>query len=243
MSYILEALKKSEQERNPDKVPDLTTHHRAVSVEQKSARSWAIPVTLLVIINLGAIYWFMIRDTGPQQAVQTAEAGATKPTEAPRQLIEMKPETEANTAVETKAVETQPPIQQQPIQTEKQTEQQIKQQPVRTQTQTEIRQPVSQPEVQTAQQQPTVIGPPKFSALPHITELSQGIQNQLPAITFSTHIFVKEGGSFVIINNRNLSQGMTISSGLVLEKIVREGVILSFRDRYFTLNSMESWQK
>ena len=38
MSYILEALKKSEQERNPEKVPDLSTHHHHVT-EQKTSKN------------------------------------------------------------------------------------------------------------------------------------------------------------------------------------------------------------
>ena len=234
MSYILESLKKSEQERNPDKVPDLTTHHQAVSVEKKSGNTWVIPVAILIVINLGAIYWFMIREAGSQQPVPVAQDNPVTKTEEPRKLVEMKPEPETQAPAQTEVVETPPPAQQQTNT--------VEERPVSTNPEPVVTQEISQPVTQQTQQ-PIVIGPPKFSALPHITELSQGIQNQLPAITFSTHIYVKDGGSFVIINNRNLSQGMTISSGLILEKIVREGVILSFRDRYFTLNSMESWQK
>ena len=233
MSYILEALKKSEQERNPDKVPDLTTHHQAVSVEKKSGNSWVIPVAILVVINLGAIYWFMIREAGPQQPVPAAQDTQATQAEEPRKLVEMKPEPETQAPAQAEVVQTPPT---------KQETSTVEESPVSTNPEPVVAQEVSQPVTQQTQQ-PLVIGPPKFSALPHITELSQGIQNQLPAITFSTHIYVKDGGSFDIINNRNLPQGMTVSSGLVLEKIVREGVILSFRDRYFTLNSMESWQK
>ncbi|MEL0067242.1 MAG: hypothetical protein VW874_03145 [Gammaproteobacteria bacterium] len=60
MSYILEALKKSEQERNPDKVPDLSTHHRAIATEEKSGFPWVWLVIVLVVINLGALYWFFV---------------------------------------------------------------------------------------------------------------------------------------------------------------------------------------
>lgn len=228
MSYILEALKKSEQERNPDKVPDLSTHHRAIATEEKSGFPWVWLVIVLVVINLGALYWFLVM-----------RPASVEPTTQP--LVQAQTEAAPQTSV---PQETPTPVA---------TPQQVVEQPV-LKAEPEP-QPEPEPEVVVPQEMPAVVeakpavepepilyGPPKFAQLPHITELSQSIQSQLPAISFSTHIYVKDGGSFVIINNRNLSDGMNLGNGIVLEKIVREGVILSFRDRYFTLNSMESWQ-
>ena len=83
----------------------------------------------------------------------------------------------------------------------------------------------------------------KFEDLPHISELPLAVQNQIPDLAFTTHIFVSDGGSFVIINNSSMSDGMSMGSGLVLESIVKEGVILSYRNRRFTLRSMESWTR
>lgn len=232
MSYILEALKKSEQERNPDKVPDLTTHHQAMAVEQKKVFPWPWVIVFLLLINLGALYWFLVlRATPVTQPVQPIS----------------KAEPEVSREVSTAQTSSQTAVDE-PVST--QLEQEVKPQPEVVRQAPS--QPIPEPEIVVAQESPPVVeaqpepvvyGPPKFAQLPHISELSQGIQNQLPAIDFSTHIFVKDGGSFVIMNNRSLSDGMNIGNGIVLEKIVREGVILSFRDRYFTLNSMESWQK
>ena len=222
MSYILEALKKSEQERNPDKVPDLSTHHRAIATEEKSGFPWVWLVIVLVVINLGALYWFLVM-----------RPASVEPTTQP--VVQAQTDAAPQTSV---PQETQTPVA---------TPQQVVEQPVlKAEPEPEVIVPQEMPAVveatPAAEPEPILYGPPKFAQLPHITELSQSIQSQLPAISFSTHIYVKDGGSFVIINNRNLSDGMKLGNGIVLEKIVREGVILSFRDRYFTLNSMESWQ-
>ncbi len=238
MSYILEALKKSEQERNPDKVPDLTTHHQSVSVERRSTNPWAIPLAILIIINMAAIYWFVIRDN-TKQAVPAQPVTQTDEREEPRQLVDLSDEKLVAEDVDQPAEATGKPAPQETV----------SQPPVNSPEAATISQPnvtataTDSSAEQVNQRQEIVREPLEFTALPHISELSQGIQNQLPAINFTTHIYVKDGGSFVIINNRNMSEGMTISNGFQLEKIVREGVILSFRDRYFTLNSMESWLK
>lgn len=228
MSYILEALKKSEQERNPDRVPDLSTHHEQIVVDTKKPFPWLWLVIALVGLNLFVVYWLFF-----QQPVQQT----TQPV-----MVDQKPTeqvTQAETVVETPSVieESNPST---TVVTEQQSEtptvtesisQPVAAEPIVTEA------PVPQP-VQQPVQSPRVLG---FNELPHVSELSLSIQNQLPGMAFSTHIYVEDGGSFVIINNKNLSDGMSMGEGLVLERIVREGVIMSFRNRYFTLNSMESW--
>jgi len=57
MSYILDALKKSEEERNRGDIPGIQTytptHH-----ESSNKKAWAIGVTVLTIINIvGLIIW------------------------------------------------------------------------------------------------------------------------------------------------------------------------------------------
>lgn len=232
MSYILEALKKSEQERNPDKVPDLTTHHQALAVEQNNGFPWPWVVVVLILVNLAVLYWFFVI-----RAVPAAQS--TQPVSQPAAEIK----SDAAIAQTSNQPEISEPISTPVRQQVKPQQASVQQPPSQPTPQPEVVVPQEIPPVVEAQPEPVVYGPPKFAQLPHISELSQGIQNQLPAIEFSTHIFVKDGGSFVIMNNRSLSDGMNIGNGIMLEKIVREGVILSFRERYFTLNSMESWQK
>lgn len=64
MSYILDALNKSEQERRSNKAPDLTTIHRQPppkTPNQSSHVRWLSGLTIIVILN-AAGYWWLIRD-------------------------------------------------------------------------------------------------------------------------------------------------------------------------------------
>jgi general secretion pathway protein B len=217
MSYILEALKKSEQERNPDRVPDLSTHHEHVAQPAQKSFPWLWLVIALVLCNLFVVYWLFFK----QGSVQTVQPVAVEQQAEPAKTVQP-------TVVEQKVEPEPEPVEPEPAQV-KET---IVKQPV------VVSAPAPQPIHQQVQPEPRVLG---FNELPHVSELSLAIQNQLPSLAFSTHIYVEDGGSFVIINNKNLSNGSSLGNGLVLERIVREGVIFSYRNRYFTLNSMESW--
>ena len=79
------------------------------------------------------------------------------------------------------------------------------------------------------------------ASLPDISELSTELQAQLPSLNFNTHIYIKEGGSFVIINGRSYGDGMEISEGLKIEEILTDGIVLVFQEQYFFLGSLVSW--
>ena len=219
MSYILEALKKSEQERNPDRVPDLSTHHEHVAQPVQKSFPWIWLVVALVLCNVFVVYWLFFKQ-GTNQTVEPVATQQPEVIQTPKVTDiqqQAEPESKPIEVVEPEAAQVKDTLGEQPV---------------------VVSAPSPQPVQQPVQTTPRVLG---FNELPHVSELSLSIQNQLPSLAFSTHIYVEDGGSFVIINNKNLSDGMSMGNGLVLERIVREGVIFSYRNRYFTLNSMESW--
>lgn len=232
MSYILEALKKSEQERNPNRVPDLDTHHQQVSTSHRRPFPWVWLVAVLLLVNLLVIYWFFIKESAEPRSIAVS-------IQQPEDVALVEPQPEQPVKVDETAVkEVQAPPQETTQETIKETrpEPEVIEEVVETKPVLEAV-PMPKPTARPAPKKPV------FENLPHISELSMAIQKQLPAMEFSTHIYVKDGGSFVIINNQSLSDGMGIGDGLMLEEIVREGVILSYRDRLFTLRSMESWNQ
>jgi len=228
MSYILDALKKSEQERHPDKVPDLTTQHSHVARRPEKKFPWGWVISVAVMVNIAVIYYFV--SGANLNAVNPANQTAVQDELKQEAVVEQpKVDTSEPIANKTAVIESQP-VSSEPVVDETDAV-------IDYQAMVEV-QPSVTPEVTPIQNKQAN---KNFADLPHISELSQSIQDQIPKLDFSTHIFVKDGGSFVIINGANLSEGMQLSSGLVLEKVVREGVIFSYRDRFFTLNSMESW--
>jgi len=91
MSYILEALNKSEQERRGSQTPDLNTVHRPPPGQAVRATPWLAIVLVFALLNsLALTYWFVFSP-------------------APESSAQIKPEETASTAAETNEVkQTQP---------------------------------------------------------------------------------------------------------------------------------------
>ncbi len=208
MSYILEALRKSEQERNPEKVPDLETHHRhVVGQEKKSFPYWILGVVLVLINGFVLFYIFnkepaVIVESTPvitQETILEPEIVVQKEVEVPAAII-VQPEPEiVNIIPESVVVE---------------------------------RVVTSAPAPK-----PTL----DRSSVSDISELPYDLQRQIPDMDFSTHIYVRDGGSFIIINGKSLNEGMIVVRGLRVIKILSDGIILEFRNRQFFMTSMTSW--
>ncbi len=79
------------------------------------------------------------------------------------------------------------------------------------------------------------------AALPDISDLNYDFQQQIPDMDFSTHVYVSDGGSFIIINGKSLSEGMSVARGLVVQQIISDGIVLEYRGRRFFLASMTNW--
>ena len=61
MSYILDALNKSEQERRTQKTPDLSSIHRAPPARNESSKRWYIGIGLvLASINIAGLAWWQL---------------------------------------------------------------------------------------------------------------------------------------------------------------------------------------
>jgi general secretion pathway protein B len=75
-----------------------------------------------------------------------------------------------------------------------------------------------------------------------IASLNTNIKQQIPDIRVTTHIY-SSAASFrkVTINGLGAKQGAEISDGLVLEYILEDGVVFSFKGNYFRMKALESW--
>jgi general secretion pathway protein B len=100
MSYILEALKKSDQERQKGAAPNLQTLQVAPVHEPESTRRWW-PYLLLIglLLNAGVIVWWM----NPWQATNNT-AAPLPPTQQQAQIASQPAETQASSPVKTPSV-------------------------------------------------------------------------------------------------------------------------------------------
>lgn len=69
---------------------------------------------------------------------------------------------------------------------------------------------------------------------PHFRELPFDVQQSLPAIAYSVHLYAAEPAHRMVkIDGRVRREGDTVKPGLVLEEITPTGAIFSFRDNVF----------
>ena len=73
MSYILDALKRSEQERHQDKMPSFSAENMILQTNQKKSHWWPYVLIIVHIINALALY-FLNRDTSVDQAIQSSSS-------------------------------------------------------------------------------------------------------------------------------------------------------------------------
>lgn len=81
-----------------------------------------------------------------------------------------------------------------------------------------------------------------YDDLPRVDQLSVAIQTQIPAMTFSAHMYSSNRQErWVRVNGRRLVEGDFIAQELQLVNIEPQKVILSFKDEVFTMNALSDW--
>jgi len=239
VSYILDALKKSEQERAKGEMPDIKAlHSNAYEPRREKHPVWPYVIGIILLLNVGVVYWVMSRPT-PADDPETLSAQTTEPDT----------ETEANSTTEPMAIA--PSVAQ------------VRQEPVKP-----IKKPVTKPsalsastndnvvfseqplnvsaeELRQAQNPQTNSGSVVFEnsgAIVDAAELPQHIREQLPAIRFEGHVYSSVAKqSSVMINGSKMREGQNIGSDLVLQKITVEGAVFAFRGHAFKLGALQDW--
>jgi type II secretory pathway predicted ATPase ExeA len=76
---------------------------------------------------------------------------------------------------------------------------------------------------------------------PALSDMPTWVQNDLPSLSFDQHIYTSDGESWVKVNGRDRYEGDTISSGLILNHIYAQKVILTFKGEQFSLPALSTW--
>jgi len=74
-----------------------------------------------------------------------------------------------------------------------------------------------------------------------LTQMPQQLQNDLPSLQFEQHIYASDGQGWVNVNGRDRYEGDYIESGLIVEQILPQQVILSFQGEKFSLPALTNW--
>lgn len=224
MSYILDALRKSESERRRGRVPDLGHQVQLIHKPKKKSSLVAVLIGAGLLLNalvLGFLFWPTAK-TPPVSGVAEkpeAVAPAPAPVAAPAQTT--RPEPPPQEVSPGAVAETIPPASARP-----------------------------------EQQRPTIIVPsadrnsasPALAAndslpgaVPHLVELPVSFQRSVPDLVFNSHIYASEPSSRrVMINGHYLKAGDSFS-GIRVERITEEGVVLSKNGRFFRVGTVRDW--
>lgn len=222
MSYILDALRKSESERRQGKVPDLGQQVQMVHTPRPARRlgvgAW---IAFALTANAAVMAYVFWPGTTTVPAAGVDEAVTEQP-------VQPAPSLSAAAATTPPAAKT-----------------------------TVAAGAVSSPDAgmeAAAADQPTIIVPSPRSShrppaseavvsgrVPHLVELPLSFQKSIPDLTFSSHIFASDPQARrVMINGHYLRPGESFS-GLVVEQITEEGVILSKQGQRFRIGVVRDW--
>jgi general secretion pathway protein B len=221
MSFILDALRKSEIERQRQSGPSMAEF--PVAREDRRLPFALIAIGFLLAINAAIVLFFMLRDSpapaaSATQVATTPPASVTSPSPvsaAPAPATAPVPQSELLSALNAPGQAAEPPME------------------LYGETATlppDAPDPTLLPEARVPSPGVT------YSEAPPDDAPSVEAASGLPGLTVDLHIFTNDPAKRAIfINGRRYTQGAHIAEGPIIEEITREGAVLSYRGRRFLL--------
>jgi len=221
MSFILDALKKSESERNRQAGPALLEVR--VAPRRAGLPLWAIIILIALALNLGVIGYLLLRGRPAAPAAAVAPVVAT-PAPAPPSPVQPAVSAAAPAALPDQALATTalPPA----------TDSGAVVNPADFAPALPRSAAATMPPV-TATQAAADMG------LPSLNDLNANGAG-LPELRLSLHVYDADAARrYVLLNSTRLREGESTPDGIRLERVTETGVILSWRGRRFTIQRGE----
>jgi general secretion pathway protein B len=230
MSFILDALKKSEAERQRHAGPALL--EMRVVPPRRGLPLWAVGLALLLLVNLGVLGWLALRTPGAPARVATAAAptgslpGASLPAAAatgPAPGAPLAAAWPGNGAVapQAAAATSLPPL--------------AGSVPAPGRTASASR-PAEEPEENPADTAPAVAAPPGAAPSGKGLQNYVAISSTLPALRLDLHAWAElPAERYALINMHRVREGDTLPEGPRVQQITRDGVVLDYRGTEFLL--------
>ena len=235
MSYILDALRKSDQQRRRGAAPTLLAGQAmAEAPKQPAFLAYGLPAAVLVGAGI-VIGW--LRPWQPEQAAPgRAELVAAKPLEStPRQPASAPSEMAPQPRPEQRLQNAAPPAQAAPALVPTKPQLPARAKPETDGTPREADAAV--PRKTAAPEQPAgtaAADAARVQTVASMADLPLSVQQELPALTISFHVYSGDSEKRLVgINNRMLREGEHVVPGLKLEQITPDGMILGYKGYSF----------
>lgn len=212
MSYILDALKKSEQERGQGTIPGVqTVHSSSLKYHQEKRTVWPWFLVALITINLIAILYF-IQSKNTEEPITRAQSETISETTA---LIDNQAKTTAAVSTKNTPVTDSASFSSQPL-------------PVQKEAKAIETQPIEyvEPIVETVD----------------LFDLPLNVRQHVPEMKFSAHVYSSNPlQRSLVINGRFMEEGSQVNNGLILSEITSDGAIFNFQGYRFSTSILSSW--
>jgi general secretion pathway protein B len=226
MSYILEALKKAEHERDIGAVPKFATPHEVEPPQSRSYR-WLWVVALLLIVNVVLVV-MLLKDRAaevPAPAQASLERPSSPTINQSVQPIQSRSEAEIS--------EPQAPAMSELAQSARASsagELVVLPEPSKSQSSKPLTLPAEDIDVR----REVTTTPRDVSQLQSWYELPQEFRNRLDLPRLDLHAYSEEPRNrFILVNLKKYREGERLESGLVLEEILPDGMVMSYRGERF----------
>lgn len=232
MSYILDALRKSQQARQPGTAPRTGAVHN-ISLALPVSGWWlALGVVLLLgILAAALLFWrgTIANLPDPPAAPESAEPVAAVPTSSPAPAAVEKPVPAsalparqtvpvADLAEQARLTAPAPP-------------------PKKIAAASVEKKPTVNRRPDTIKTATAPAVPLVMDDTPLLQQMPQDFQRALPALAVTIHVYSHdESQRILFINNREYRKGSQIDGGIRVEDIVPDGAVLSFRGERFKLS-------
>ncbi|MBD3656166.1 general secretion pathway protein GspB [Marinobacter sp.] len=224
MSYILDALRKSESERRQGQVPDLGQQVQLIHPPRRTKTPVSVWVAAGLVLNavvLAVLFWPAGGLRGDRaMAGGDADTLAAVPASSPA------------TAPTVAAPETEPAEPAMAMQDMPETSEALRERPtiiVPTRN-------IAVPEAETVD-----LNEAPAERVPHLVELPLSFQRTVPDLVFNSHIYASDPAARrVMINNSYLRVGDRFS-GIRVDRITEDGVELSKDGRRFRVGVVRDW--
>ena len=206
MSFILDALKKSETERQQQGPSDFA--NVPSSAESPRAPRWLWVLALLLTINVAVLIGVLLRDDAPEITPSSGPAPAAGPSFSER----IREARERDTAASENVADSPEPARQAPVETS-----------------AAAAPPAAPPRAQPRAEF-------TLAALPTADELRANGMIQLADLHLDIHVYSEQPADrFVFINMVRHREKSRLAEGPVVEEITPEGVILDYSGTRFLL--------
>jgi general secretion pathway protein B len=254
MSYILDALKKSEKKRMQGTVPDVLTAQETAYHEPKTHRLWPYLIIAALLVNVFAVIWIApwkskkpsaVMETGVVTKLASEETGAIPANTEKAGISGAASVTQGDTAEPKSAADTKPLHN-----AEVARHHQLAAGDEARKKTSGMKNSESAPKVNhdTPAEAPSEVPamtapaearhPVEATPIPDkvysLSELPLSVQQKLPSFGISVFLYSDDPASRMVkINNKMLKEGDYLSEGLKLEEIDQNRLILSYQNFRF----------